>query len=803
MNEAVQANEERFRAIFEMAAVGMAVISPEGRLIAANGKLSEITGYSNDELLSRTFQQITFHDDLKVNLGLQQNLFDGTVANYAMEKRYIRKDGSTVWANVTVALVRHSDGRPKYFVSVIESIDQRKQADAELRASEELYRSLFENMLNGFAYCKMLYEEGLPPDFIYLSVNTAFETHTTLHNVVGKRVSEIIPGIHASDPHIFDIYGRVARGGNPATFETYFQSLGKWFHISAYCPKPDHFIAVFDDITKRKVREIAYQRINRVLRTLSHGNEALVRASNEADLYLRMCEVIVETGGYRMAWIGVPETDDARTVRPVAHGGFEDGYLTVCTISWADKPHGWGPVGTAIRTGLPQINDDTDDNAAMALWRETALKRGYRSCIALPLKTDSEVFACLAIYSADTGGFTADETALFQDLANDIAYGVSAMRDRQRRQEMERQLHQAQKMEALGTFAGGIAHDFNNILTGILGFAQLVIGDSGNPGLLAEDIDEIKRAASRAKDLVQQILTYSRNINIDKSPVDIVGLAREVHSLIRVGIPSSIDISINAAMPEAFVLAAPANIHQILLNLCLNSADAIGDASGTIVISITPAERMIRLEVADSGEGINDSVRERIFDPFFTTKGTGKGSGLGLSVVKGIVDDMGGTIAVESGGDGTRFIIVLPECRPDGAQQVVAETPDPPPPPLTKATSRRVLVVDDEIAIVTLLSRVFRREGWDIVTSASAREALEHVAAGGSFGLVITDQGMPEMSGLELAASIHALQPQIPIILMSGQEAPASDALERAGISSFIPKPIDGEALTTILKIGA
>jgi len=486
-----------------------------------------------------------------------------------------------------------------------------KGAFARVRESEQSYRSLFDNMLQGLAYCVMQYEEDVPVDFIYLNVNPAFGRLTGLGNVVGRRVSEIIPGVRESNPELLDTYGRVARGGKPETIETYIHSLGKWFHISVYTPKPEHFVAVFDDITRAKA--------------------------------------------------------------------------------------------------------------------------------------------------------------------------------------LDKELRQAQKMEALGTFAGGIAHDFNNILTGILGFAQLVIGDADNPDLLADDIGQIKQAANRAKDLVRQILTYSRSIDVAKTPIDLVSLVHEIHPLVRASVSSRIRIELHPAKPAVFVLAAAINIHQLLVNLCLNSADAIGEDTGTIAISVDAALGLARLEVADSGEGIDETVIERIFDPFFTTKLPGKGSGLGLAVVKGIVEDLGGSITIESHGAGTRFVIQLPEHQGTPAAEA-REAPAP------AAASGRVLVVDDEDAIVTLLTRFFRRMGWDVTASASVREALAHLHADRQFDLVLTDQGMPDETGLDLARLVRARLPRVPIVLISGGEAPNAELLEQSGIVKFMPKPIDLDELVEVIN---
>jgi PAS domain S-box-containing protein len=255
--QALGESEKQFRATFELAAVGVANLAPDGRYLRVNQQLCETLGYSREEMLQRKFQDFTHPDDLEACLESVGRLLAGEIDSYTTEKRYLRKDGSVVWGNIAVALSRDDDGQPKFLISVIEDITERKTDREKLRESEEHYRTLFDNMLNGFAYCRMLFERDRPKDFIYLSVNRSFETLTGLKDVIGKKVSEVIPGIRESDSELFEIYGRVAITGIPERFETYVEALGMWFSISVYSPRKEHFVVVFDVITERKQAEKA------------------------------------------------------------------------------------------------------------------------------------------------------------------------------------------------------------------------------------------------------------------------------------------------------------------------------------------------------------------------------------------------------------------------------------------------------------------------------------------------------------------------------------------------------------------
>ncbi|MBI5330234.1 MAG: PAS domain S-box protein [Betaproteobacteria bacterium] len=265
LRRARQRIEIRYDATFEQAAVGLALVAPDGHWLRVNRKLCAIVGYAPEELLGKTFQDITHPDDLNTDLEFVRRMLARELSTYSMEKRYRRKDGAEVWINLTVALVWSADGAPDYFISVVEDIQARKQVEGALRTSERSYRTLFDSMMNGFAHCRMLYEDGVASDFIYLAVNPAFTELTGLRDVTGRRVSEVIPGLRASNPEMIEIYGRVARGGGPERFEAFVEALGMWFSVAVHSPQPDHFVAVFDVITERKRAETELQRRNQEL----------------------------------------------------------------------------------------------------------------------------------------------------------------------------------------------------------------------------------------------------------------------------------------------------------------------------------------------------------------------------------------------------------------------------------------------------------------------------------------------------------------------------------------------------------
>jgi PAS domain S-box-containing protein len=600
--------------------------------------------------------------------------------------------------------------------------------------------------------------------------------------------------------------------------------------------------AIVTDITDHKLHEIALERVNRVLKTLNQGNEVLVRASDEDELFARMCQVIVETGGYRMAWVGLPEANDARTVRPVAHAGFEEGFLSLSPITWNDELWGDGPTGLAIRTGLPQVVDDTYITTAVAApWRGPAVNRGYRSAIALPLRNGAGVFGCLTIYSMNPNAFTADETALFVDLANDLAYGVSAIRERRRRQEIERQLQQSQKLEALGQLAGSIAHDFNNLLGAILGFARFIAEDCGPDQPARLYAQRILSAARRGKALTGQILSFARRREMRRELVLLADLVDETQALLAGTLPSTTRIVVDGLETQAVVEGDPDQLSQLLLNLVINAHDAFGGRPGTVSVLMRQtviesailarlrrrqdtgtladievwqdqagnaraisgvfdaAQAHVSLVVTDDGLGMDTALLEQAFTPFFTTKTAGHGTGLGLAVVHGIVVAHGGALMVTSRlRTGTTFEVVVP-CVP---APPLTRTRDDTPRQSSLPARGRVLVVDDDPDFGDMLVIGLERRGFEVSPCLDPLQAVagirEHPDA---WDVVVTDQTMPEMTGLDLIRQITALSPELPCILCTGFAEDHLDDLRSrpAGIFALLHKPVEIDQLVDIL----
>ncbi len=389
---------------------------------------------------------------------------------------------------------------------------------------------------------------------------------------------------------------------------------------------------------------------------------------------------------------------------------------------------------------------------------------------------------------------------------------ITALRQAfEERGKLEKQLYQAQKMEAVGTLAGGIAHDFNNILSGIIGYAELAIVQQ-DEDLRRRNMEQILNAAERARNLVRQILAFSRHVEQDKQLQDFRLVVDEALKLLRATLPTTIEIKKIFTESPLPVHADYTQMHQVMMNICTNAAHAIGEKGGVITVRLSQEEIMAgtttgepdlspgsyaRLTISDTGCGIDPVHLGRLFDPFFTTKGVGEGTGLGLSVVYGIVHDHSGTIKVASlPGQGATFHIYLPLS--EGNLQERAE----PKKTATLRGNERILFVDDEVELVDLGQKILAGLGYSVKACADSRAALQtYLANPQAYDLIITDMNMPHLSGSELAVQILAVRPGQPIILMTGySDYMSSEKAAEIGIRAFVLKPLSRTMLASLIR---
>ncbi len=396
------------------------------------------------------------------------------------------------------------------------------------------------------------------------------------------------------------------------------------------------------------------------------------------------------------------------------------------------------------------------------------------------------------------------------DSGNIISY-VSIGRDVTGELQMERQVRQGQKMEALGTLAGGIAHDFNNILAAILGFSEMALRDAEESTKLYQNVEQVVKAAHRARTLVDQILDFSHQREQKMKPRKISPLVKETIAFLRATLPSTLEIRHAIDEEGDTVLCEPTQIHQVLMNLCTNAAQSMGDKGGLLEIildrhSVSPVNRStyrdlpegryVRLLIRDTGPGISPENLERIFDPYFTTKELNEGTGLGLAVVHGIVKRHKGGISVSSTAhQSTVFEVLFPSAEKNDDAPETEAGPTP-------SGSGRILFVDDEQVLVAMNSDLLESLGYDVTGCTTAEEALRlFKAQPDAYDLIITDKTMPHRSGYDLAKELLQIRSQMPILLSTGfSDADDARRVKELGLKGIVKKPISMCELSDAIK---
>jgi signal transduction histidine kinase len=419
--------------------------------------------------------------------------------------------------------------------------------------------------------------------------------------------------------------------------------------------------------------------LNRELRAISNCNQILLRATDEQSLLEQICQIVCEEAGYRMAWVAYAEHDEAKSIRPVASAGAEDGHLVNLGLTWADTERGRSPTGTAIRTGKHCCIQDFGTDPRLAPWREDALQRGFRSGVAFPLKDEQgRVFGALTIFSAEANAFIPNEMALLEELAGDLAYGITALRTRAGRQRAETalqetrtELERVSRVTTMGALTASIAHEVNQPLAGVVTSANAGLNWlAANPPNLSkakEALERVRRDGTRAGEVITRIRGLLKRTPPAKSILSVNPLIHDVLALLAGELRAhNIETAVTLESDIPSILGDTIQLQQVLLNLITNAIDAMAgvtDGQRTLrlraCVGDLEGRRGVVVAVSDTGMGLGSMEVERLFDAFHTTKPQGMGMGLWIS--RSIVEEHGGRLTAQNNsGPGATFVIIIP-----------------------------------------------------------------------------------------------------------------------------------------------
>ena len=469
---------------------------------------------------------------------------------------------------------------------------------------------------------------------------------------------------------LYDLEYRVIRPDGSVRF---VQSMGEPIRT------PDggavvRLVGALLDITERKQSEDSLARLNRTLQTLYQCNQALVHASDEYELLQTVCRILVEVGRVRMAWVGYRELDREKSIRPVAQAGYDDGYVENVKAIWADAERGHGPTGTAIRTGKPSWTQNIQTDSSIAPWRTEALKRGYGSNISLPLMSDGATFGALTLYDQQPNAFNERTVEQFTELADNLAYGVIALRTRAERSRAEHALREAQaelahvtRVMTMGELAASIAHEINQPLAAVVTNANACLrwltGPIPNLDEGRAAVARIARDGNRASDVIGRIRALVKKSATEQAHLDINEVIQEVLGLIQTEIRKNEVVLRRKLAPDLpRILGDRVQLQQVILNLMMNGIEAMSavtDRSRDLLIRSCRYESdKVLIAVQDSGTGLETESLDHLFTAFFTTKP--KGMGMGLAISRSIIEAHGGKLwASPNDGPGATFQFTL------------------------------------------------------------------------------------------------------------------------------------------------
>ena len=746
-----RASDARFRTFFDLPLLGTALSSPGRGWLAVNDRMCELMGRTREELLQMSWSDVTHPDDLAADVTLFDRVLAGESNGFTLEKRYLRPDGTTIWARMATQCVRGPDGKAAYFATLVEDIGPRKLEEQRLLARVALVDHALGNPVDDFLRQTLETVNrltGCDQGVFALFAGTGHPLAVQAH--VGV--------VHGSDARLDTLCEACVVEGRP---------VFRGDMLAVAVVRSGCVVAVLgaagksspateaDGVSAAQLAELAWSFVERArfMERISESNARFASTFHSAPVMMTLSRV-----------------DDGTYLDVNARWEAISGFSREEALGRTSVELGWISEGERDRLGQRLREQGRVDDLELTL-----IAKDGRPVVA-----------------QYAGTILSDRGA--QRLLS-IAQDVTAERS------LQREFEHAQKMESVGRLAGGVAHDFNNMLAVIGGYTELLLESAGADSEIGEDLEEIRKAVERSSQITRQLLAFARRQVIAPKVLFIEDAVTDFLKMLRRLIGEDIDLVWAPTPPVERVRIDPSQVDQVLANLCVNARDAI-DGQGTIHITVQGVTldvrdsvryeslkpgRYVRLSVRDTGSGIDPEVAQHIFEPFFTTKDVGRGTGLGLATVYGIAHQNGGGVELESTlGAGATFHVYLP---------AVDDAVDLPSIQAAVLSSRpmgdeTVLLVEDEPAVLKLCIGVLGRLGYRVLAAGTPNEALRLAAAHVSdIQLLVSDVVMPEMSGPDLASHLIERIPGLRCLFMSAYRPDTIAQHGLAGRARFIEKP--------------
>ena len=753
-------SEQRFRTLFEQSPIGIDLVASDGRSMFVNQALKNLLGYSEQEICGQPFIGWTHPDDVESSLQLVQLVRNGKTDRMSLEKRYIRKDGGIIWARTAVAAVRDKSGGLNYFIAMVEDISEEKRAEERLHDSETRYRNLFMHSPDAIFLnqndrvtlvnkaCQKLFGAKNEQELTGKPIYDLF--HTDFHSVIEARIRKM----RESSDMVPPIEEKILRlDGSIVDVEV----LAAPFPAGEF----NAIHVILRDITARKKTEAI----------LKEGKEQLRLFIEHSPVALAMFDHKMHYIAVSRRWMVDYRLGDMNIIGRSHYDIFPE------------IPDRWKEIHRRGLSGeASQDNEDAFNRIDGTMqWLRWEVHPWYRA--------DGAVGGIVV--------FTEDITA--------------SKASEEEHDKLREQLTQAQKMESIGRLAGGVSHDLNNLLSPILGYSEMLLDDLNPTDIRRESVNQIQQAGFRARDLVRQLLAFSRKQTLIVQPVNLNSVITGFEKLLRRTIPEDIEIRLNLSPDIKPVMADPGQIEQVIMNLAVNAADAMPDGGRLMMeTGITELDlsytalypdlepgHYVMLAISDTGSGMDKETCSCIFEPFFSTKGE-QGTGLGLSTVFGIIKQHSGNIWVYSEpGKGTTFKIYLPVADKGRAEM----NQDQKNVPVLKG-SETILLVEDDEQVRHLARSILVRQGFKVLLPKSSNEALDMANSQDvPIHLLLTDVVMPEINGRELYEMAAVKHPGLKVLYMSGytDNVIAHRGVLDAGVH-FIQKPFTVQSLAAKVR---